>query len=147
MRRLATAARFWFGAGSLPQPPPGNRATQWRGYVGSIGFFHGEAPAEGGESHAVVLDQQLAMVDGNLLLVQTADVAAAEGEEHHAKFVPLFRAPSADLNVTFALAIATMVMVQIHGIRAQGSSYFKKFWNTSGHGFMKGINIFVGIFT
>jgi len=26
-----------------------------------------------------------------------------------------------------------------------GGRYFKKFWNTSGHGFMKGINGFVGI--
>ena len=131
--------------------------SNWSGLipgVGSIGFFHTgehgteEAPAKEGESHGFVFDQQLAMVDGNLLLVQAADAVAkpaAAEEEGHAKFVPLFRAPSADLNVTFALAIATMVMVQIHGFRALGGSYFKKFWNTSGHGFMKGINIFVGI--
>ncbi|RIK44419.1 MAG: ATP synthase F0 subunit A [Chloroflexi bacterium] len=100
--------------------------------VGSIGFFHEE------ETHAVQLGGQLAMADGKLLL-------AEEGEEHHAKFVPLFRAPSADLNVTFALALATMVMVQVHGIRTLGGGYFRKFWNPSGSGFMKGINIFVGI--
>lgn len=131
--------------------------SNWSGLipgVGSIGFFHTgehsteEAPAEEGESHGFVFEQRLAMVDGDLLLVQAADAAAkpaSAGEEGHGKFVPLFRAPSADLNVTFALAIATMVMVQIHGFRALGGSYFKKFWNTSGHGFMKGINIFVGI--
>lgn len=139
--------------------------SNWSGLipgVGSIGLFHtgghaeeshdapaeGEEPAEEGESHGFVFDQQLAMVDGNLLLVQTADAAAAPAaaeEGGHGKFVPLLRAPSADLNVTFALAIATMIMVQIHGVRAQGGHYFKKFWNTSGHGFMKGINIFVGI--
>ncbi|MEZ4682158.1 MAG: F0F1 ATP synthase subunit A [Caldilineaceae bacterium] len=117
--------------------------------VGSIGFFHGAEHEVAGEEHGVAFDQQLAMVDGNLILVQAADAVAKEeavGEEgEHAKFVPLFRAPSADLNVTLALALATMVMVQIHGIRALGGGYFHKFWNTSGHGAMKGINIFVSL--
>lgn len=111
--------------------------------VGSIGFYH-----HGGEASvpAIQANSQLAMAEGKLILAKPA-AAEAEGEAgaEHAEFVPFFRAPSADLNVTFALAIATMVMVQVHGFRALGGSYFKKFWNTSGHGFMKGINIFVGI--
>jgi F-type H+-transporting ATPase subunit a len=130
--------------------------SNWSGLlpgVGSIGFFHTgehaieEEHQEEGDAEGALWGQQLAMVDGNLLLVQTADAAAAPvaAEEGHAKFIPLFRAPSADLNVTLALALATMVMVQIHGIRALGGSYFHKFWNTSGHGFMKGINIFVSV--
>lgn len=145
--------------------------SNWSGLlpgVGSIGFFHTgghavegehgteehmeEAPVEGeeteGDSHGALWSSQLAMVDGNLLLVETADAAAAPvaaEEDGHGKFVPLFRAPSADLNVTLALALATMVMVQVHGVRALGGSYFHKFWNTSGQGFMKGINIFVSI--
>ena len=130
--------------------------SNWSGLipgVGSIGFFHAEEYVV--EEHGALADQQIAMVDGNLLLVQTADVAAQEDAEHgeevigeeggHEKFIPLFRAPSADLNMTLALALATMVMVQIHGIRALGGSYFHKFWNTSGHGAMKGINIFVSL--
>jgi F-type H+-transporting ATPase subunit a len=106
--------------------------------VGSIGYFQA-----GGEQHAARqnLNGQLAMADGKLILVAEG---STEGEAHE-KFVPLFRAPSADLNTTFALALATMVMVQVHGVRALGGKYFKKFWNTSGHGMMKGINIFVGI--
>ncbi len=125
--------------------------SNWSGLipgVGSVGFFHTGEHAVEEEEHAALFDQQLAMVDGSPVLVQAADAAAAvvaATEEGHGKFVPLFRAPSADLNVTFALAIATMVMVQIHGIRALGGGYFRKFWNTSGHGFMKGINVFVGI--
>lgn len=121
--------------------------SNWSGLipgVGSIGFFHTGAA----EEHASISDQQLAMVDGSPVLVQAADAVAKETaaeEEGHAKFVPLFRAPSADLNVTVALALATMFMVQVHGVRALGGSYFKKFWNTSGHGFMKGINIFVSV--
>lgn len=127
--------------------------SNWSGLipgVGSIGFFHTGAHEEQkeGESHGMALDHQLAMVDGSPVLIQAADAAAKQAaaeEEGHAKFVPLFRAPSADLNVTFALALATMFMVQVHGVRALGGSYFSKFWNTSGHGFMKGINIFVSI--
>lgn len=131
--------------------------SNWSGLiptVGSLGFFHSPAAHEEhkeenkeGGSHGFALDHQLAMVDGSPVLIQAADAAAkqAAAEEGKPKFVPLFRAPSADLNVTFALAIATMVMVQIHGIRALGAGYFRKFWNTSGHGFMKGINIFVSV--
>jgi F-type H+-transporting ATPase subunit a len=122
--------------------------------VGSIGYYHEE------EHASRSLEGQLAMANGKLLLQESEGSVGEEGESHegaateeHAaeaeahgpKFVPLFRAPSADLNVTFALALATMVMVQVHGVRALGGSYFRKFWNTSGQGFMKGINIFVGI--
>jgi F-type H+-transporting ATPase subunit a len=79
-------------------------------------------------------------------VVEGEEAAEGEaGEEAHEVFVPLFRAPSADLNMTFALAIATVVMIQYWGIRTQGGAYFKKFWNTSGKGFTKGINIFVGV--
>lgn len=147
--------------------------SNWSGLLpgmGSIGFFHTgeyatdvhaddehgeEAPADGDhgedaaeDSQGAADDYRLAMVDGNLLLVTAADAAAAPAaaeDTGHGKFIPLFRAPSADLNVTLALALATMVMVQVHGIRALGGSYFRKFWNTSGEGFMKGINIFVSI--
>lgn len=94
----------------------------------------GTAPAEG--DHAAAEGEHAAPAEG--------DHAPAEGG-HSEKFVPLFRAPSADLNTTFALALATMVMVQVTGVRALGSKYFGKFWNTSGHGAMKGINIFVSI--
>ena len=55
-------------------------------------------------------------------------------------FVPYFRAPTADLNTTLALALITMVMVQIYGIRALGLSYFKKFLDVRNP-----INFFVGL--
>jgi F-type H+-transporting ATPase subunit a len=134
--------------------------SNWSGLipgVGSIGFYHpvGEYGAEehkeeapAGDSHGYLLENQLAMVGGSIILaaparVQEAPIAA---ESEHGKFVPLFRAPSADLNVTFALAIATMVMVQIWGVRHLGGSYFRKFFNFTGpNAFMKGINGFVGI--
>ena len=116
--------------------------------VGSIGYFHEEHHEEEAGEHALSLDARLAMADGNLVLTQPVAnelAPAAATEEGHAKFIPLFRAPSADLNFTFALAITTMVLVQVWGVQALGGSYFKKFINTSGQGAMKGINIFVGV--
>ena len=140
--------------------------SNWTGLipgVGSIGYYHyGEHAEEAGE-HALKLGNQLALSNGKLILLdETAPLAQAatpeaegEGEEHsegsiaaeeeaHVPFVPLFRAPSADLNMTFALAIATVVMVQIWGVRTQGGAYFKKFTNASGPNIgMKLINGFV----
>lgn len=56
-------------------------------------------------------------------------------------FVPLLRSGNADLNMTLALAIVTMVAVQIFGIAALGTfKYAKKFIN-----FSSPINFFVGI--
>jgi len=124
--------------------------SNWTGFfpgVGSIGVVHkyGEehkeehSDEEAGRRYA----GQLAMADGNLILLSGAEVQAkAEGGE---VFVPALRAPTADLNTTFALAIVTMFMVQFWGIRALGLSYFRKFFNFSGKGAMRGINGFVGI--
>lgn len=126
--------------------------SNWSGLipgVGSIGFYHPyESKEHSTESHAYAADNQLAMVGGSIILAAPEEVQAAPttAESEHGKFIPLFRAPSADLNVTFALAIATMVMVQIWGVRHLGGSYFSKFFNFTGpNGFMKGINGFVGI--
>jgi F-type H+-transporting ATPase subunit a len=138
--------------------------SNWSGLipgVGSIGFYHSvetyEEPAPGeeesaGESRGFRWDAQLAMAGGDLILAAPARGAAAPAGavaaagEDGKKFVPLFRAPSADLNMTFALALSTMVMVQIWGVRFLGGSYFRKFFTLSGPTpFMKGINAFVGI--
>jgi F-type H+-transporting ATPase subunit a len=127
--------------------------SNWSGLipgVGPIGIKH-PPHGEGTEGeHAWVLNEKLAMADGKLIFTDqpVADEAAPAVAEEGAAYylVPLFRAPSADLNVTFALAITTIVLVQIWGVRTLGSSYFNKFINFTGpNGFMKGINGFVGI--
>ncbi len=43
--------------------------------------------------------------------------------------VPFLRGISLDLNFTFALAIISVVMTQVVGVRAQGIRYFTKFFN------------------
>ncbi|MDE0673155.1 MAG: F0F1 ATP synthase subunit A [Caldilineaceae bacterium] len=56
-----------------------------------------------------------------------ANVTAA-AEEGHVSTKPLLRAPSTDLNMTFALAILTMVMVQYFGFKDLGVRYLRKFF-------------------
>lgn len=56
------------------------------------------------------------------------------------EFIPLFRAPSSDLNMTIALALIAVVSIQIVGFKTSGFGYLKKFFN-----FSNPINFFVGI--
>ncbi|MCX6809847.1 MAG: F0F1 ATP synthase subunit A [Candidatus Berkelbacteria bacterium] len=59
----------------------------------------------------------------------------------HATLIPLFRSGNADLNTTLALAVITMIAVQVFGVAAIGIvKYGKKFIN-----FSSPINFFVGI--
>ena len=74
--------------------------------VGTIGIYRTEpAAAEADAPHA--------------------DEDAAVDEEHarrgpQAEFVPIFRPPTADLNMTLAMALVTFTTVQVMGIRAHG---------------------------
>ena len=43
---------------------------------------------------------------------------------------PFFRGISVDLNFTVALALISVVMIQVIGFRAQGAGYLSKFFNT-----------------
>ncbi len=65
-----------------------------------------------------------------------------EIEEHgHSLHVPIFRAGNADLNGTLALALISVVLIQIFGVKFVGfAGYIKKFIDISNP-----INFFVGI--
>jgi F-type H+-transporting ATPase subunit a len=101
---------------------------------------------------------------------EAAHEEAAASEEHPAEtqaetgrllftcapgqhIVPLFRAPSADLNFTFALAIITQILAQVFGFMALGAGYLGKFFvfdkiraAKSGGEFALGlIDVFVGL--
>jgi len=68
-------------------------------------------------------------------------VGETKKEETEIKHIPLFRGNNADLNATLALAIVTMVMVQVYGIQFLGlGAYLGKFINLSNP-----INFFLGI--
>lgn len=107
-------------------------ASNWLGITpiyGSIGVLH---PAEHG--HAV----QWANDSHTVGLWEKGEAAAAEGahgEEASSgeryTLAPFFRSAATDLNVTFGLAIVSMVMVQYFGLKDLGLSYLKKFFNFS----------------
>ncbi len=68
------------------------------------------------------------------------ETAAAEEESHGPAKVPLFRAGTADLNTTLALALISVFFTQVFGIKHNSLGYFKKFIN-----FSSPIMFFVGI--
>jgi len=54
-----------------------------------------------------------------------------EVEEGHRVLVPLFRAASADISTTLALAIVSVASTQYFGIRYRGVGYLRKYFNFS----------------
>ena len=59
-------------------------------------------------------------------------IATISEEEGEFSLVPYVRVLSTDLNFTVALALISVFMTQVMGIRAQGSGYFTKFFNVKG---------------
>jgi F-type H+-transporting ATPase subunit a len=105
--------------------------------VDSIGLIH---PAEGAtEGHPV----QVLGVLGSLPVVTlvksaleetTGAVGAVEGILRVGRgytLVPFVRVVSTDLNFTVALALISVAMTQVYGIRALGMRYFGKFFATT----------------
>lgn len=74
------------------------------------------------------------------LLPGVGTIGFRHGEPGHETFLPLLRAGTADLNTTLALAIVSVIVIEISGLRALGLGYLKKFIN-----FSNPINFFVGI--
>ncbi len=69
-----------------------------------------------------------------------AETTESHEEAAHRVFVPFFRAGTADLNTTIALAIVSVFMTQVFGFQFLKFSYFKKYIN-----FSSPINFFVGL--
>ncbi len=74
------------------------------------------------------------------LLPGAGTIGYYEGEGASRFFVPYFRAGTADLNLTLALGIITIVLVQIIGLSYSKIGYLKKYIN-----FASPIMFFVGI--
>lgn len=70
----------------------------------------------------------------------THEEVAEEKVESKGLFVPYFRAGTADLNTTIALALISVAATQYFGFQALGGSYLKKYFN-----FSNSINGFVGL--
>lgn len=67
------------------------------------------------------------------LLPGVGSIGVKEIEEGKEILVPLFRAPTSDVNAALAMALITMVTVQLLGVKYLGIlKYFQKFFNFSG---------------
>lgn len=60
--------------------------------------------------------------EGEAVVTESGDheEVTGEEEEHEKSLVPFFRAPTADLNMTLALALITFTVVQFAGVSAHG---------------------------
>ncbi|MDE0024168.1 MAG: F0F1 ATP synthase subunit A [Spirochaetaceae bacterium] len=117
--------------------------------LGSVGIIHAS-------DHGTLDAEDITFLRGSAEQV-LADHAAKYGvDAHHgvdeAKFVvvPLLRAPSSDLNLTLALALITMFLVQVFGFWSRGIGYvgqFLRFKSLKTKGFGMGlVDVFVGLF-
>jgi len=106
-------------------------------FLGSFGFVH---PTD----HGGVPVENVVFITGGPESLhheeeggheETQDAAhQSEANETHegesgirVNIVPIFRAPSSDLNLTLGLALVTMVLVQVFGLREQGIGYIGHF--------------------
>ena len=64
------------------------------------------------------------------ILPGISTIIKPEAEHGGYGVIPFVRVLSTDLNFTVALALISVFMVQVIGIRSQGMEYFTKFWNT-----------------
>ena len=92
--------------------------------VDSIGVIH---PAEqGAEGHPV---QQLTQIGGLSIQSLVRGDATTEGGF---SLIPFVRVASTDLNFTIALALISVVLIQVFGFWANGFNYLSKFINLKG---------------
>lgn len=105
----------------------------------TTGTTEGEHPEEGVTIHP----------EESIPTVSTESEVTDHGEENknveHAEeemiFVPLFRSANSDLNMTLAIAIFSVIFIQVVGVRTLGlKSYLRKFFN-----FSSPILLFVGL--
>ncbi len=69
------------------------------------------------------------VIPGVLSTIDQSKLITAGGETEAYHVLPFFRTPTTDINTTLALALVTMFMVQVFGVRALGGKYFFKFVN------------------
>ena len=90
--------------------------------VGTIGIYHTEpAAAEADATHADENAADESTAAGSTAVeTETNAVDEEHGLEQHPELVPILRPPTADLNMTLAMALVTFTTVQVLGIRAHG---------------------------
>lgn len=74
------------------------------------------------------------------LLPTTGNLGIYELKEGKEELVPLFRAPTSDISATMALALISIIAVNVSGFRAHKFKFLKKYFDPSNP-----INLFVSI--
>lgn len=99
--------------------------------VGSVGICRAGGHEATAEGHTATAEGAAAETP---TLVESFPAYCGKGN----LFVPWFRAPAADLNVTFAFALAAGVMIEFFGFQALGLGYLSKFFiNPFKEGFLQ----------
>ncbi len=102
--------------------------------VGTIGYYEEQAETaahtstEGEADHSATPASEEARLQpgrevaavGSAAVAVTHSAAEEAGDAAHRVLVPFLRAPTADINMTLAMALVTFTAVQILGIRAHG---------------------------
>lgn len=96
--------------------------------VDSVGILH---HVEENEGYRI---EQLSANLATLVKPSCYDEPLSEGQtgEGCYELIPYVRVLSTDLNFTVALALVSVIMTQVFGVRALGISYFEKFINVRG---------------
>lgn len=95
----------------------------------SIGLIE-EAPSGHGYAPVQILPGVYTIDKGQEVTLGKAQASEGEATGQLCKaceIVPFFRGSATDLNFTLALAITTVIMVQVFGVMAIGPGYFEKF--------------------
>ena len=93
--------------------------SNYFGLIPGVGSIVVVRPAQAAQ--VIALDNQVAMAG-------QATLPAAPAEAAHEERVPLFRSPSADLNMTLALAFVSVLMTQYWGLTRLGKRYVQRFF-------------------
>jgi len=107
-------------------------ASNWSGLlpgVGTIGFYTGSRQTEGS-----IVDYNEAELSNyaDLDIKANTNQAVAKSDQkpnQETKLTPLFRAPTADLNTTIALALVAVLAIQYYGFKLAGLHYSTRFIN------------------
>lgn len=85
--------------------------------VGTIGIERDVVPET---TTAVVNTIAAGQSDSGQVLISSQDEVVAEVEEHEKELIPFLRPPTADLNMTLAMATVAFLAVQYYGIKSHG---------------------------
>jgi F-type H+-transporting ATPase subunit a len=108
--------------------------NNWFGLLPGVGTILKTEPSDSHKVEQTTHDEQAITTVETIVHEENAEKAEHKPEP------PLFRAGTADLNTTLALALVSIFATQLFGIQAQQLGYFKKFLN-----FSSPIMFFVGI--